>query len=273
MEKEVEAKPLVADLVEDTKRGIYYLQEENRRLNHAVNRLSQSYILIHNEPSIISRLEGQVKECKEDFDKLNERLKEQAIPYSIVYDVLDAMFNQLDHLNNEYRKVSEYLESYRKEEVELKNDMLAMEQAMYEMKRYLENERLPGLPKDYLELFFSTSNRIENLSVELSRSKIQLIEIRKIHKMCQEDVTQLGEMTNELVRQVELLERTSQRLYRYKDSHKGILETIRYSESLFTEDYDYDTALRLVREKLENVDPGAYDEVVANYETEIAQED
>jgi len=273
MEKEVEAKPLVADLVEDTKRGIYYLQEENRRLNHAVNRLSQSYILIHNEPSIISRLEGQVKECKEDFDKLNERLKEQAIPYSIVYDVLDAMFNQLDHLNNEYRKVSEYLESYRKEEVELKNDMLAMEQAMYEMKRYLENERLPGLPKDYLELFFSTSNRIENLSVELSRSKIQLIEIRKIHKMCQEDVTQLGEMTNELVRQVELLERTSQRLYRYKDSHNGILETIRYSESLFTEDYDYDTALRLVREKLENVDPGAYDEVVANYETEIAQED
>src|SRR5699024_11882041 len=56
MEKEVEAKPLVADLVEDTKRGIYYLQEENRRLNHAVNILSQSYILISNEYLIISCL-------------------------------------------------------------------------------------------------------------------------------------------------------------------------------------------------------------------------
>lgn len=90
--------------------------------------------------------------------------------------------------------------------------------------------------------------------------------------MCQEDVTQLGDITNELIRQVELIERTSQRLYRYKDSHKGVLETIRYSESLFTEDYDYDTALRLVREKLENVDPGAYDEVVAAYEKETTQE-
>lgn len=272
MEKEVETKPLVHDLAEDTKRGIYYLQDENRRLNHVVNRLSQSYVLIHNEPSILARLESQVKECRTDFDKLNERLTEQSIPYSLVYDALESTFNQLENLNDEYHKVSEYLESYRQEELELKEDMLDMEQSMYEMKRYLENERLPGLPKDYLELFFSTSDRIENLSAELSRSKIQLIEIRKIHKMCQEDVAQLEKMTKEIVWQVELLERTSQRLYRYKDSHKGILETIRYSESLFTEDYDYDTALRLVREKLENVDPGAYKEIVENYEKENVQE-
>lgn len=272
MEKEVETKPLVHDLAEDTKRGIYYLQDENRRLNHVVNRLSQSYVLIHNEPSILARLESQVKECRTDFDKLNERLTEQSIPYSLVYDALESTFNQLENLNDEYHKVSEYLESYRQEELELKEDMLDMEQSMYEMKRYLENERLPGLPKDYLELFFSTSDRIENLSAELSRSKIQLIEIRKIHKICQEDVAQLEKMTKEIVWQVELLERTSQRLYRYKDSHKGILETIRYSESLFTEDYDYDTALRLVREKLENVDPGAYEEIVENYEKENVQE-
>ena len=272
MEKEIETKPPANDLVEDTKRGIYYLQDENRRLNHTINRLSQSYVLIHNEPSILARLESQVKECRADFDKLNEHLTNQSIPYSIVYDALEATFNQLEHLNDEYNKVSEYLESYRQEELALKDDMLDMEQSMYEMKRYLENERLPGLPKDYLELFFSTSNRIENLSAELSRSKIQLIEIRKVHKMCQEDVAQLEEMTKEVVRKVELLERTSQRLFRYKDSHKGILETIRYSESLFTEDYDYDTALRLVREKLENVDPGAYDEVVENYEKENTQE-
>lgn len=272
MEKEIETKPLVHNLAEDTKRGIYYLQDENRRLNHAINRLSQSYVLIHNEPSILARLESQVKECRADFDRFNEHLVEQSVPYSIVYDALEATFNQLENLNDEHNKVSKYLENYRQEELDIKDDMLDMEQSMYEMKRYLENERLPGLPKDYLELFFSTSNRIESLSEELSRSKIQLIEIRKIHKMCQEDVAQLEEMTKEVVRQVELLERTSQRLYRYKDSHKGILETIRYSESLFTEDYDFDTALRLVREKLENVDPGAYDKVVENYEKENVQE-
>src|SRR5699024_11369659 len=77
-------------------RGIYYLQDENRRLNHVVNRLSQSYVLIHNEPSILARLESQVKECRTDFDKLNERLTEQSIPYSLVYDALESTFNQLE---------------------------------------------------------------------------------------------------------------------------------------------------------------------------------
>lgn len=272
MELEIEAKPKVFELLEDTKRAIYYLQDEDRRLNGVVNRLSQSYILIHNEIAILSRLEGQMVESRKDFERISEQLKEQTIPYSVAYQKLDEVFEQLEHLNKEYSKVSDYLENYRKEEIKLKNDMLAMEQSMYEMKRYLENERLPGLPNNYLELFFSTSDRIELLSRELARPKIQLIEIRKLHKMCEEDVLQLGDLTRELIRQVELIERTSQRLYRYKDSHKGILETIRYSESLFTEDFDYETSLRLVREKLENVDPGAYDEVVAAYEAETSEE-
>jgi len=269
---ETEAEPKVADLLENTKRGLYFLQDENRRLNHAVNRLSQSYVLVHNESTIIARLEDHIKSNKEEFERINERLKEKNIPFSVAYEQLDEMFNHLDHLNDEYNKVSEYLESYRAEEMALKDDLYKMEQAMYEMKRQVENERLPGLPEDYLELFFSTTERIEKLSAELSRPKIQLIEIRRMHKMCEEDVAQLKEMTQEVIRQVELLERTSQRLYRYKDSHKGVLETIRYSESLFSDDYDYDTALKLVREKLENVDPGTYEEVVADYEEETLRE-
>lgn len=272
MELEIEAKPEVYELLEDTKRAIYYLQEENRRLTGLVQRMIQSYILIHDEESMIERLEAKVAENRLAFEYINEQLKEQKIPFSVAYGDLDTVFEELEHLNKEYSKVSEYLENYRTEEVKLKNDMLAMEQSMYEMKRHLENERLPGLPTNYLELFFSTSDRIELLSRELARPKIQLIEIRKLHKMCEEDVLQLGEMTHELVRQVELIERTSQRLYRYKDTHKGILETIRYSESLFSDDFDYETSLRMVREKLENVDQGAYAEVVAAYEEEIAEE-
>ena len=272
MELEIEAKPEVYELLEDTKRAIYYLQEENRRLTGLVNRMAQSYILIHDEESVIEGLEAKVVENRLAFEYINEQLKEQSIPFSVAYEDLDKIFEQLEHLNKEYSKVSDYLENYRTEEVKLKNDMLAMEQSMYEMKRHLENERLPGLPNNYLELFFSTSDRIELLSRELARPKIQLIEIRKLHKMCEEDVLQLGEMTHELVRQVELIERTSQRLYRYKDTHKGILETIRYSESLFSDDFDYETSLRMVREKLENVDQGAYAEVVAAYEEEIAEE-
>ncbi len=269
MELEVEAKPAVAELLEDTKRAIYYLQEEQRRQSHLLNRLTQSYVLIHNETVLLEKQEAKIVNYREEFDTISEQLKGNQIPFSVAYQLLSKLFDQLDHLNDEYVKIGDDLDNYRKEEVELKDDMLAMEQTMYELKRELENERLPGLPTNYLELFFSTTDRIEALSAELARPKIQLIDIRKMHKMCTEDVEQLREMTKDIIRQVELIERTSQRLYRYKDTHKGVLETIRYSESLFTEDYDYDISLRLLREKMENVDPGVYADIVSAYENEL----
>lgn len=268
MEDEIEAKAAVSDLLEDTKQAIYYLQDEYRRLNGVANRISQSYILNHEEEKKIASLNEQVKEAREEYDYIQDRVKHQALPYTVAYNKLEETFNQLESHNESFLKISDNLDNYRAEEMALKKDMQEMEQDMYAMKRRLENERLPGLPENYLELFFSTTDRIEQLSTELARPKIQLIEIRRLHEMCQEDVTQLEEMTEEVIRQVELTELVSQRLYRYKDDHKGVLETIRYSESLFSEDYEYDTALRLVREKLENVDSGAYKEIVQKYESE-----
>lgn len=266
MEVEIETQPQVKELLQDIKRALYYLQDENRRLQGGVNRLSQSYVLLHNEPAIIERLEEQVKTARTHFDELNQKVSEQKMPYTTAYTELDRLFVHLEDLHGEYDKIANYLDDYRQEELRLKNELHQMEQDLYEMKRHLENERLPGLPDDYLELFFSTSDRLEDLAKELSRPKIQLTDIQKVHQMCKEDVRQLEGMTTEIIRQVELTELVSQRLYRYRESHKGILETIRYSESLFSEDYDYDTALRLVREKLENVAPGAYEEVLEEYE-------
>lgn len=268
MEEEVEAKPKVLDLIADSKQAIYYLQEENHRLAGMGNRLEQSYVLLHNEPAIIGRLQEQIKANREEYEQLNTQISMQQKSYSVVHTELGQLFEQLNNLYNEHQRVAKYLDSYREEELKFRNGMLEMEQAMYEMKRALENERLPGLPNNYLELFFSTSTRIEKLSAELSRSKIQLTEIQKNYQMCEEDISQLGDLTEEIIQQVELIERVSQRLYRYKDTHKGVLETIRYSESLFVTDHDYDTSLRLLREKLENVDAGTYDKIVEEYENE-----
>lgn len=268
MEVEYQAKPYVEETLEDIRRAIYFLQGEQRRVMALANRMAQSYILNHDEEKKLRTLADEVKEAREEYDVIADRVKHQAIPYSVAYEKLDKLFDLLEGYNKTYDTIENQLESYRKEERELKADMLEMEQDMYAMKRYLENERLPGLPDAYLEMFFSTSTRIELLSKEMARPRIQLAEVRKIHQMCEEDLDQLSEMTQEIIRQVELTELVSQKLYRYKDSHKGVLETIRYSESLFTEDYDYGRALSLVREKLENVAPGTYKEIEEKYNQE-----
>lgn len=270
METEVLAESKVFNLLDDIKEGIYFLQEEIKQLIGIEQRLAQSYVLMHNEGEVLHAIENKTAEALEEYKILAERIAEKKIPYSVAQAKLTYLFNELSQLNKEIVQTAGNLESYRKEELRFKNEMQAMEQAMYDMKRALENERLPGLPDDYLDLFFSTTNRIESLAEELARTKVLLSEVRKIHQITEEDVIQLSQATEELIFQVNLIERTSQRLYRFRDSHKGIPETIRYSESLFNEDYEYATALRLLREKLENVAPGMYDKIVQDYEEEIS---
>lgn len=272
MEREYKAKENVGYALEDTRRAIFFLIGEYSRVMSLVNRVHQFYVLNHNEEKRLKVLETEVQEARGIYDLIEERVKQQAVPYTVAYEQLDILFKRLEGYNKTYASIEEQLENYRKEERELKESMLDLEQEMYAMKRSLENEQLPGLPEAYLELFFSTSDRIELLSKELSKPRIQMTEVRRIHQICHEDIEQLRKMTKEVIREVELTERLSHRLYRHKDEHKGVLETIRYSESLFNENYDYSRALSLVREKLENVEPGAYEEIVQAYDKEKEQE-
>lgn len=268
MEAEIISEPKVFDLLSDIKEAIYFLKKENKRLVGIEHRLSQSYVLVHGEKEKLLKLDHHINEALKEYQLLEETITEHKLPYSIAHTKLTYLFKELNQMNDKILQIISNLESYRKEELHFKNELTAMEQAMYDMKRALENERLPGLPDNYLELFFSTTDRIELLVEELSQMKVSLPKVRKIHQVTEEDVLQLSRLTEELIVQVNLIERVSQRLYRFRDSHKGILETIRYSESLFNDNYDYDTALRLLREKLENVAPGNYDKIVSEYKAD-----
>lgn len=268
MEIELEAEGKMQGLLADNKQAIYYLQEEIRRLSALEHRLNQSYVLNHNEREILDSIEHQLIEAIEEYEILVEKIDEITMPYSIAQNRLNYLLKKLGKLNDEKTKLSDNLINYRKSELHYKDEMLAMEEAMYNMKRALDNQRLPGLPEDYLELFFSTTKRIENLAAELGQTKVSLTTVRKLHHIAEEDVIQLSKMTEEIIDQVNLIELTSQRLYRFKDEHKGILETIHYSESLFNDEYDYHTSLRLLKEKLENVAPGVFEEIRASYEEE-----
>lgn len=268
MEIEMEAERKMHGYLADNKQALYYLQEEIRRLTVLEHRLNQSYVLNHNEKEVLESIENQLIEATKEYEILIEKINENTMPYSIAQNRLGYLLKKLERLNDEKTNLSDNLIDYRTSELHYKDEMLAMEEAMYNMKRALDSQRLPGLPEDYLELFFSTTNRIEKLAEELGQTKMSLITVRKLHQIAEEDVIQLSKMTEEIIDQVNLIELASQRLYRFKDEHKGVLETIRYSESLFNDEYDYHTSLRLLKEKLENVAPGFFEEIKTKYEEE-----
>lgn len=268
MELEIESKANAQELLNQLAKVYYYVAKQDRELTLEMDRISQSYVLYKDEEKIASDLKQTLDDQKTLIEQIEERLDDKTIAHSEADELLNKAFDQLEECSKSYQSLSDILYSYRKQELSIKADMEEMEMDIREMKRYIESKHLPGLPTNYLDLLFYTTDHIEELAKELARPKLNLEEVINLHKMCEEDCDHLAEQTETVVDNALLTELTSQRLYRHREENPGVIETIKYSEGLFLKEYDYETALKMVREKLESIEPGAFEEVKARYQKE-----
>lgn len=265
LELEIESREEVKELTDQIRKIFHYLKEQNRKLFIEIDRLSQSYVLNHEEAEKSDQSQRMIETEESKYMKIAELLAEDRLPFSEASQQLNHIFDQLETVNDQIQAVSQNLKDYRNSELEIKADLEEMENAMREMKRYVESKHLPGLPGSYLDFFFYTTDHIEQLSQSIAAPKLDMKEVFRLHEMCEDDVEQLAKDTDELVDQAVLSELVSQRLYRHKTEHSEVLETIKYSRNLFSEEYDYETSLKMVREKLEAIEPGAFQEVKDQY--------
>ncbi|SFB85340.1 septation ring formation regulator [Alkalibacterium subtropicum] len=270
MEKEIDAKYALEKLLRKIPKIIYYVTNQSKELSLEIDRIGQSYHLYQGEQDTYLEMNNLMKEQKKIVNSLSEQIDKNNIAYSDAEELLLQAFSQLENLSHAYDSLSESLYAYRDKEKEIKKDLEEMEHALREMKRYIQGKHLPGLPGDYLDLFFYTTDHLEKLSVESARPKLDLEAVTRLHALCDEDIEHLADKTEAIVDNALLTELTSQRLYRYKDEYPGVMETIKYSEALFLDDYDYETSLKMVREKLESIEPGAFEEVKALYKKEMS---
>ncbi|WP_423189648.1 septation ring formation regulator EzrA [Alkalibacterium sp. f15] len=268
MEKEISAKHATEKLSRKLPKIMYYVTNQSKELSLELDRIGQSYHLYQEEHETYLELNKVVKEQKQLVSDVSAQVGKNDIAYSDAETLLIQAFDRFENLSKSYDSLSESLYSYREKEKEIKNDLEDMEQSLREMKRYIQAKHLPGLPNDYLDIFFYTTDHLEQLSVELARPKLDFKEVTKLHALCDEDIEHLADETEKIVDNALLTELTSQRLYRYKEEYPGVIETIKYSEALFLDEYDYETSLKMVREKLESIEAGAFEEVKAIYNKE-----
>lgn len=271
MEKEINAKKALEKLSRKIPKVIYYLLNESKELGLELDRIGQSYQLYQQENEKYLEMKSKVEEQEALVASLSEKIENNMIAYSVALETLQETFDNLEELSHSFTSLRETLYAYRDKEKEIKNDLEDMELSLREMKRYIQAKNLPGLPDDYLDLFFYTTDQLENLSTELARHKLDLEKVIKLYAICDEDVEHLADKTEEIVDNALLTELTSQRLYRYKEDYPKVIETIKYSESLFLDDYDYETSLKMVREKLEFIEPGAFESVRTLYKKETSK--
>ena len=265
LEREMTASKQVEELLPAIQKAIYYLKEEIRVLFFEIDRISQSYVLIHNEQQLIKQLRASVEEQEARYERIVDNLENSFTPYSEAATILENVKDRLTELNQDKNDVSDQLYAYRNKEMDLKEELIQMEQAVHNCKRQLIRENLPGVPTEYDEFYHYVSNLVQTLGEELSRPKLKMEKIYDIKAICDEELKNLEEKTEEVIDQANLTEALAQKLYQYRDNHPEVNQVIAQGMKLFNEDYDYESSLRVIRNKLNHIDANVTKTVEGRY--------
>ncbi|MFY9903048.1 MAG: septation ring formation regulator EzrA [Trichococcus sp.] len=268
MEKEMEAKEFVGRHTANLQKKMDHVLQSNRYVLLEIDRVSQNYFLNKNELGRAQEFEEQLLKENEALRYYDKMMKEHEISYSVVREYYEKISQRLSEIDKEQSELVSNLSDLRNREKEIKDSIDLYELDMRNMKRTIEKYHLPGLPKIYLDLFFSVTDRIEDLASKLNRVKIDMDEIDAISKMCEEDIEMLDNQTQTIVDNAMLTEYMIQYANRFRHSHVEIENAINKALVLFHREYDYEGALEAVKIPLNRVEAGAARKVEESYQEE-----
>lgn len=258
MEKEYDARKYVERNRKILSDYINHSTRNNRQLLIELDHTAQSYALNHNELGQTRTFQTEIEELFRRNELLEPKIEKHEVAYSEVQSFYKDAYQVLDEIENQQVAIDEAIHELRKVEKEAQEKMDHYEFTLRNLKRYVEKQRLPGLPGEYLEYFFLATDRVEELSKALNKIRIDIDDINKMVSVCDEDMVQLTDRTHDLVDAAALTEQIMQYANRYRHTHPEIKAAIDHSLDLFNQEYRYQDALDEIGTALERVEPGAF---------------
>ena len=268
METEIEAKVFVKRNRAQVERKLNQVLQSNRYVNIEVDRVSQNFVLSNNEFNRVQDFAKQLEKEQEAVAYYSKALQNQQVPYSIVKEHYEIVLNTLKEIDENQLSLVNTLTDLSQQEKSIRDGLDVFELDLRNMKRTIEKYHLPGLPKEYLELFFATSSRIEQLSQLMNRVKLDMTEITGLNQTIEDDVEKLDIMTEEIVDHAQLTEFMIQHANRYRLDHPEIDTAIQQALEQFNHFYRYEESLAIIEKALNQVDPGSAQRVRDNYQSE-----
>jgi septation ring formation regulator len=264
MEKEINARHYVNDNKTTVVNFLEHADKNNHLLLIELDHVSQSYVLNNNELGKVRGFQAQMQEMRKEFDAIEEKLKNKDAIFSQVAAFYRESLDQLKDIEEDQIETGQAIKDFAPRERDAIKKIDDYELELRTLKRHVEKQRLPGIPSSYLEFFYVAGERVEELSRELNKIRIDMNHIDRLVSLCEEDISTLKEKTNNLIDSAALTEQMIQHANRYRFSHPEIKNAIDRSLSLFSREYLYEDALDTISAGIERIEPGVT-ERIRNY--------
>ncbi|MBF0779082.1 septation ring formation regulator EzrA [Streptococcus cuniculi] len=235
------------------------LTEEAERLNH-------SYILVESKLSRISKLAAKLSSMETVVHDSIAELETPQVAYSILEERLEHALTTLKQMEEEQLVLADYLKSQEASETNARKKATLYINQLHTLKRYMEKRSLPGIPEDFLSVFFRTSGHVEALLAELDYKRINIEIVNRLLENATFDMNELEEVAYTIVQNAALTEQLLQYSNRYRSANASIQQAFTRALAIFEKDYDYQAAFEEISFALEAVEPGVTERFVRSYE-------
>ncbi|MDY5974635.1 septation ring formation regulator EzrA [Streptococcus hyovaginalis] len=265
-EREIEAHGKVVKNSKIIPDYLAHAKANNLQLSNELNRLSKKYILNDSEAVNIRHFDQELTDIEEKVLPDILHLEEQEKPFSVLEGRLEETLKTLSRIENSQLEVAQELEAVEQTENTAREKLDTYITKLHMIKRYMEKRHLPGIPQEFLSVFFTASAQLEALMDELSRGRIHVETVARMTEAATASLENLEETTYRVVQNASLTEQLLQYSNRYRSFEPGVQSSFEHSLKLFEQDYDYQGSFEEISYALETVEPGVTDRFVNSYE-------
>ena len=210
----------------------------------------------------------QIERQKDVLKTTDDQLAEHQIAYSDMETRYREIYDQLAEIDKGQSAIVVALANLRQRERDARDDLYMFELDLRNIKRSVEIHHLPGLTNEYLDYFFDTSDRIDQLSESLNRVKLDMVEIENLTDQIAKAIEYLDDETEKQVRAAQLTESAIQYANRYRPQHPELNAVIERSYYLFDKEFLYEDAFENIARAVDQIQPGARQEIIQQYDQE-----
>mgnify|MGYP001741710941 FL=1 len=264
--REIAAQKVVEGLVTTLPTYLKHMKDSNAVLVEDIQRLSNNYLLYETDVSHVHRLQAELESLEESVLELTSEQEEHSEPYSLLEDRLENLQATLKEIEDEQVAVSQRLAQIEKDDINARQKANVYVNRLHTIKRYMEKRNLPGIPQNFLQLFFTASNHTEELMAELEEARVDIEAVNRMLEITTNDMEALEEETYNIVQYATLTEQLLQYSNRYRSFDERIQEAFNESLEIFEKEFDYHASFDKISQALEVAEPGVTNRFVTSYE-------
>ena len=264
--REIESQKVVKKLVKQLPGYLKHAKDNNSKLAAEVERLGKTFVLNESFSQQLKELEAELSSQENVVEDALKDSSETQKAYSIVEEELEAIQARLKEIEDEQIGLSDSLSKIEKDDANARQKVNIYANRLHAIKRYMDKRNLPGIPQEFLEIFFTASNNTEALMDELEGDKINIESTNRLLEILTNDMNELEEAAYRIVQNATLTEQLLQYSNRYRSFDDHVQATFDESLYIFEREYDYAASFKVISDALEMVEAGVTDRFVTSYE-------